>query len=167
MRRRFWKKEDAPEYIEGQSYTAHQIELMADAILKADSKREMCRQCAGQGEKTGEKKIGPQFMYDEDGIVLGPLLDGEGHQLGVVFYELMCSNGHTWFEGEGKAKGFKGENPVLLEEHIIARKRREIMCENGTPDPNIVAGMYNKTHPDGRRVNSQESRETHGASFYS
>jgi hypothetical protein len=167
MRRRFWRKEDAPEYIAGQSYTNHQIDLMADAMLKADSKREMCRICGGQGVETGEKQIGPQFMYDEDGEVIGPLVDGEGRQLAVVFHELACPEGHLWMEGEGKAKGFKGDNPVLLEEHLIARKRREIFCENGTPDPNIVAGSYNKTHPEGRRVNSDESRRVHGAAFYS
>lgn len=167
MRRRFWQKEDAPEYVEGQKYTNHQIDLMADAILKADSKREMCRKCGGQGVETGEKQTRSQFMYDEDGDVIGPLVDGEGRQLALVFHELACPESHIWMEGEGKAKGFKGDNPVLLEEHIIARKRREIHSATGEIDPNIVSGSYNKTHPNGRRQNSKESRELHGASFYS
>jgi hypothetical protein len=160
VRRRFWKKEEAPEFVEGQQYTERELELMADAMLKADSKQEMCRKCGCQGFTTGVQNVGVQHGTTEEGVIVDI-------GLALVFPELECKNGHTWFQGEGKDKGFKGKNPVLLEEHLIARKRREIMCENGTPDPNIVAGLYNRTHPDGRRVNSKESRERHGASFYS
>lgn len=161
MRRRFWTKEEAPEYVEGQKYTDHEIELMANAMLKADSKTEMCRKCGSQGVETGDSRVEAQFALDTDGEVIEDL------NLQIVFPEYRCSADHVWFKGEGKDKGFKGDNPVLLEEHLIARKRREIYCENGTPDPNIVAGSYNKTHPQGRRVNSLESRLKHGASYYS
>lgn len=168
MRRRFWKKEEAPEYIEGATYTDHEVELMADALLRADGKREKCRICGEIGEQTGEARTEPQFERDEEtNEILGPLVDSEGRQLRVIFHTLACYNGHEWSEGEGKAKGFKGDNQILFEEHIIARKRREIYTENGTPDPGIVSGSYNKTHPEGRRVNSEDSRKKHGASFYS
>jgi len=167
MRRRFWKKEEAPEFFEGQEYNDHDLELMADALLRADGKRETCRKCGGVGERTGESKLMPQYARDDEGEITGPMTDARGRQLIVAFDELSCKESHTWYEGEGKAKGFKGDNQILFEEHIIARKRREIFCENGVPDPGIVSGLYNRTHKDGRRVNSEESRKKHGASFYS
>lgn len=63
----------------------------------------------------------------------------------------------------GKAAGLKG---ILLPEHEYARKRREIYTEGGTPDPSLVQGLYNRTHPQGRKVNSEEQRKRNGASFY-
>ena len=105
MRRRFWKKEEAPEYIEGATYTDHEVELMADALLRADGKREKCRICGEIGEQTGEARTEPQFERDEEtNEILGPLVDSEGRQLRVIFHTLACCNGHEWSEGEGKAK---------------------------------------------------------------
>lgn len=66
----------------------------------------------------------------------------------------------------GKERGIGGENAILFEEHIHQRHRREIMNENGVPDPSIARGMYFRTHPQGRKVNSDEARSKHGASFY-
>lgn len=66
----------------------------------------------------------------------------------------------------GKERGIGGKDPILFKEHIYARMRREIFPESGTPDPNLVAGMYNRTHPQGRKVNSNDARKKHGASFY-
>jgi hypothetical protein len=167
MRRRFWKKEEAPEYVEGDSYSARELELIADDILRGDGKREMCRECGEEGLKTDKFKVDPQFERDDDGNIIQALEDGEGNQLYLRFHLLTCPQGHEWYEGEGKSKGFKGDNPILFEEHLLQRKRREIYCEHGTPDPEIVSGSYNRVHPNGRRQNTQESRKKHGASFYS
>lgn len=66
----------------------------------------------------------------------------------------------------GKERGIGGEDPILFEEHIYSRKRREIYPESGTPDPSLISGSYNRTHPDGRKINSKEARQKHGASYY-
>lgn len=55
---------------------------------------------------------------------------------------------------------------ILGSGHLAARRSREIQVASGTPDPSIVQGMYNRTHPNGRKVSSDEARKN-GASFYS
>jgi hypothetical protein len=66
----------------------------------------------------------------------------------------------------GKRRGIDGENPILFDEHQKERKRREIYTKNGTPDPSLVQGIYNRTHPEGRKVNTDEQRRKNGASYY-
>lgn len=66
----------------------------------------------------------------------------------------------------GKERGIGGEDPILFEDHLYQRRRREIQCASGTPDPEIVAGLYNRQHPQGRKVNSPEQRSKNGASYY-
>jgi len=154
--RRFWVKEDAPEYVEGKTYSAHDLELMADDILRKEGRRELCRTCGEMGEETGDKKVLEQEAEDE-----------EGNKLVLEFAELKCSNDHSWYQGEGKRKGYKDENQILFEEHLIARKRREIYSINGSPDPEIASGSYFRSHPGGRKLSSAESRSKFGSSFYS
>ena len=151
----FFKKEIATEYIPGNKYTDHEMELIADEILKDDSKAELCRSCELRGIKTGTVKHTEQTLEDES-----------GNRLHIDFHELECKNNHRWFEGEGKARGIGGDNPILFEEHFASRKRREIYTTIGTPDPSIQQGMYYRTHPQGRKVNSKEQRKKNGASFY-
>jgi hypothetical protein len=158
--------EDAVEpsdlkFEEGKDYRKWELEQIADNLLRADSRRELCRQCDEYGDETGNIESQPQ--YNDDG---SPLVDDEANQLYVDFPELRCSNGHIWYKGEGKARGNAGKNPVLFEEHLKNRQRREIYTSVGTPDPSIVAGLFNRTHPQGRKVNSSEQRKRHGASFY-
>lgn len=158
------KSEDDPSdlvYEEGKTYRNWELEQIADNLLRADSHRELCRQCDEYGDETGNIESQPQF--NDDGT---PLVDEEANQLYVDFPELQCQNGHIWYKGEGKARGNSGKNPVLFEEHLKNRQRREIYTTVGTPDPSIVAGMFNRTHPQGRKVNSAEQRRRHGASFY-
>lgn len=147
--------------VDGQKYSRWQLEQMANNLLREDTRRELCRECDQYGEPTGHVEPKPQF--DEDGEAV---LDNEGFQLYVDFPELECANGHRWFEGEGKARGISGANPILFEEHLQSRKRREIYTTIGTPDPSIKQGMYNRTHPQGRKVNSKEQRKKNGASFF-
>jgi len=65
----------------------------------------------------------------------------------------------------GKRRGVAGKDPILFPEHEHTRRQREIISENGIPDPNIVSGSYWRSHPQGRRVNSIE-RRSNGASYY-
>jgi hypothetical protein len=59
------------------------------------------------------------------------------------------------------------DGPMWLNQaQIDMRHRREIITRDGTPDPNIVQGIYNRTHPEGRKVNSDEQRKKNGAAFY-
>jgi hypothetical protein len=151
----FFKKEIAPDYVEGRSYTNREMELIADELLKEDSKTEMCRECGEKGDPTGDAKRTEQEIED-----------GSGNSLFIDFKEVQCVNGHVWFEGEGKARGIGGDSPILFEEHFASRKRREIYTTIGTPDPSIQQGIYYRTHPQGRKVNSPEQRKKNGASYY-
>lgn len=148
-------------YEEGTTYSDRDLEQIADNLLRADSRRELCRQCDEYGDETGNIESQPQMHPDG-----GPLVDETGAQLYVDFPELQCKNSHIWYKGEGKARGNGGRNPVLFEEHLKNRQRREIYTTVGTPDPSIVAGIFNRTHPQGRKVNSKDQRQRHGASFY-
>jgi hypothetical protein len=158
--------EEVPEevelvYEEGKKFTNRELEQLADNLLRADARRELCRRCSEYGELTGH--IESQAQYHEDGT---PVLDENDDQLYVDFPELECSNGHRWYRGEGKARTTKGSNPILFEEHLKNRHKREIQTEAGTPDPNIVSGLYNRSHPQGRKINSLEQRKRHGAGYY-
>lgn len=61
----------------------------------------------------------------------------------------------------------------LFQEHIEPRWRKEVRVESGTPDAAITNSlsadgqtMYNRQHPQGRKVNSSSQRKSHGASYY-
>jgi len=154
MRRRF--EVDVPdELLPGVNYTSAQLEAYADRLLKQDARSEVCADCGEPGVETGVIETIPQ-----------EITDGSGNPLVLVFEQVECTNEHQWFKGEGKARGIGGENPILFKDHLDARRRREIYTANGTPDPEIVSGMYNRTHPQGRKVNSEEQRRKHGASFF-
>jgi hypothetical protein len=148
-------------YEEGKQYRNSELEQIADNLLRADTRRELCRQCDKYGNETGHVESQPQFHSDGE-----PIVDNEGQQLYVDFPELQCDNGHVWYKGEGKSRGNGGKNPILFEDHLKNRQRREIYTSVGTPDPEIVSGLFNRTHPQGRKVNSKEQRSKHGASFY-
>lgn len=146
-------------------YSKRQLEALADEMLKDYAKRELCRECLEseleeEGQETGKVEPIPQFREGE------PIVDENGNQLYLDFPELTCVHGHIWFLSEGKSRGNQGTHPVLFEEHLIQRRRREIYTSEGTPDPNIVSGIYNRTHPQGRKVNTNKQRKDHGASFF-
>jgi hypothetical protein len=162
-----WRDKEREEFDATQTldpkvdYTGWQLEAMANQILRDDSKRELCRKCGEYGEESGEIEALPQA--DENG---DPVTDNEGNTLFVDFPELVCGNGHRWYKGEGKARTIAGKNPILFENHLQDRRRREIYTSVGTPDPSIEQGMYNRTHPQGRKVNSKDQRKRNGASFF-
>lgn len=155
------------EYEEGKTdYSKSELERMADTLLRQYSKKELCRECLVEGgelegEETGMIQPTPQFKDGDP--VMHP--DGEG-QVYLDLPELACEQGHKWFLGEGKSRGNAGKDSVLFEEHLIQRRRREIYTAEGTPDPSIVSGIYNRVHPQGRKVNTDKQRKQHGASFY-
>ena len=156
MYRRFEEEEPVtPEIEEGVSYTNRELEAKADAWLREDARSELCRTCETLGEENGIVERQEQDAEDKT-----------GHRVVLEFKQFECPNGHTWFEGEGKVRGIGGENPILFEEHFQSRKRREIYTSAGVPDPNIVSGIYNRTHPQGRKVNSLEQRRKNGASYF-
>lgn len=95
-----------------------------------------------------------------------PNRDYSNHELEELTNELLRAHARSLDEETGKERGIGGENPVLFEEHLFSRKKREIYNINGVPDPEIVQGIYNRVHPQGRKVNSPEARKSNGASFY-
>jgi hypothetical protein len=140
--------EEAPEYEEGRDYNQRELSLMADAMLRDDARSELCKECKERGTETGYIEHKAQSATD-----------AEGHTLSIEFPEFECPNGHKWYKGEGMARGIGGENPILFEEHLQSRKRREIYTTLGTPEPEIVSGIYNRVHPQGRKVNSDDQRK--------
>jgi hypothetical protein len=154
-----WSAEEG--YDEDKTYTKSQLGLLADEFLKQDSRREFCRRCEQEGGKTGVVNF--VLRVNKNGE---PRIDEEGQNIYNEIPEYKCENSHHWFKGKGKKRGIDGENPILFEEHLIKRKKREIYCVAGTPDPSIESGLYNKSHPKGRKVNTKEDRQKHGASYY-
>lgn len=148
-------KELIPEFDDRKKYSAREVGEWADQLLREDSRSEICRQCGGQGERTGT--VMP---------MIEPVMDKEGTILILDFPEYECQEGHHWYQGEGAVRGIGGENPILFEEHFQSRRRREIYTSLGSPDPSIVSGMYNRAHPQGRKINSEKARREHGASWY-
>lgn len=139
----------------GVTYSPSHLDAVADVLLREDARTELCRECGTRGAPTGEVNLLEQEVQDK-----------AGNQLVIEFAELKCDENHVWFEGEGKVKGIGGDDPILFEEHIYSRRRREIYNSIGVPDPSIVQGQYNRTHPQGRKVNSPEQRKKNGASYY-
>lgn len=65
-----------------------------------------------------------------------------------------------------KRATLRGDNPILFENHIRSRQKREIQNLRGVPDPAFGSGTFFRSHPKGRKVNSLERRQKSGASFY-
>lgn len=55
---------------------------------------------------------------------------------------------------------------ILSPDMYKRRKKREIYTGLGAPDPSIVSGLYWRTHPQGRKVSTDEQRKKYGASYY-
>lgn len=60
------------------------------------------------------------------------------------------------------------EEPVILLSRSQWRHRyaHEIYCTEGQPDPSIVAGLYWRTHPQGRSFRTPQEMLDKRASFY-
>lgn len=104
--------------------------------------------------------------FTEDGDYTGSVLDAYADAF-------LRADAKAIDPATGKPKGIGGENPILFEEHLYNRRRREILCEQGYPDEALTQTLskdgqmiYNRTHPQGRKVNSPSARKDHGASFF-
>lgn len=59
------------------------------------------------------------------------------------------------------------EDPVVLDyNRYRERVKREIYLSSGNMDNIVSPGMYWRTHPNGRRVNSDEQKKKNGTSYY-
>lgn len=103
---------------------------------------------------------------EEDNLVLYSEEHYTPGELDEMATEILRAHARTIDPETGKSRGIAGEDPILFEEHLYSRKRREIYNQNGVPDPSINEGMFWRTHPQGRKVNSDDQRKRHGASFY-
>ena len=122
--------------------------------------------------KERRKKNGKKIYVDlgkenpEENLVIEEEENYTASELDLMADEILRAHARAINLDTGKPNGIKGDNPVLFEEHLYARKRREIYNQNGTPDPSINEGMFWRTHPQGRKVNNDVQRRKHGASFY-
>lgn len=172
-----WEEPEDEGFNPDKNYTKKELEEIADGLLREDANRELCRLCKEgdvdsipYGNETGNVEW--QIQTDKDDV---PLFDDEGNTLYVGFPELQCDKGHRWYKGEGPRRDIRGKNPILFETHLYNRKRREIHVKDGIPDPAFTMdrwgkrptqGIYNRAHPQGRKINTPEQRAKNGASWY-
>lgn len=78
-----------------------------------------------------------------------PTCGVRGERAGLSFG---CDNGHAWKSGEGERRGVKGDNAVLLDDHLQARRSREVYSPTGDVDPSVVSGNFHRSHRDGHRT---------------
>jgi hypothetical protein len=108
---------------------------------------------------------GPRYNKDEriEYIEGKDYTNAELEQLADQF---LRDDSNSIDEETGKRRGIGGDNPILFAEHEYQRRRREITNPNGIPEPGLVKGIYDRQHPEGRKVNSPEARAKHGASYF-
>lgn len=170
--------------IGGEQFEVHgkhsklELEEWADKLLREDANREMCRICV-------EKEVHLPYGHETGKIEYMPAMDKQGDAIYdeetgetkfVEFPELECKQGHRWYKGEGPRRDIRGENPILFEPHLYNRKRRELLAKEGVVDPAYTmdrwgkrpaVGIYGRSHPLGRKVNSRKQRRDFGAGFTS
>lgn len=123
-------------------------------------------------EESDPKPKGQKIVVDlgksdpEENLVIYSEEHYSAFELDEMATEILRAHARTIDPETGRPRGIGGESPVLFEEHLYSRKRREIYNQNGVPDPSINEGMFWRTHPQGRKVNSDDQRKKHGASFY-
>lgn len=105
-----------------------------------------------------------EFNPDKDYLERWETIGGR-NELEAIAYWLLRDDLDTVDEETGKKKGLRGKDPILFEEHIFQRRRREILNINGVPDPAIQAGVYWRPHQNGRTVNSEQARKA-GSGYY-
>lgn len=117
----------------GKKYTAAELELMADAMLRYHADEEPCPDC-------GLLTLPPRNRTDN----------------------FVCEEGHSWPQpGHNSATrtGIGGKNPILFREHEWARRRREVYVQSGTPDPSIEAGIFHRPHNPNLNQRRQQNPE--------
>lgn len=168
-------------------YKREDLREMADAMLRENANRELCRVCKEEAKERGDKEATPygfetghvvkQAQFDDDDE---PMLDDEGNQLYTHHPEYECERGHRWYQGEGMLRSTRGADQILFDDHLAMRHKREIYVKAGIPDPHtshgksrngrttsMEPGLFNRVYPEGgRKINDKEQREKHGAGFY-
>lgn len=108
----------------------------------------------------------PRWLRDQEPIVYEEGGQYTDRELEIIADQMLRAQAKVVDPETGKERGIGGVAPILFREHLDARKRREIYNENGIPEPHLVSGIYNRQHPQGRKVNTQAQRTAHGASYY-
>jgi hypothetical protein len=93
---------------------------------------ELCRECKQRGVELGEPV---PLVVEKDGADTG---------LRALVARYVCENGHTWYAGEGKARGRDGENPILLADHLEHRRSHELAFD-GDIDT-VTPGLFHRPH---------------------
>lgn len=91
-------------------------------------------------------------------------MDYTPRELSMIADQLLADDANAIDPETGKRKGIKGDNAILLSERQDYDKW--VQNKNGYPEPEIASGMYWRTHPEGRKVNSKEQREKNGAGWW-
>lgn len=112
-----------------------ELERIADEILAADLRSELCRECDRRGVA-----LGPPVML----VILSR--DGEDTGARAESARFVCEQGHVWHAGEGKSRGRGGESPILLAEHMKKRKARETYMADGVVSEWVKPGMFHRDH---------------------
>ena len=142
-----YEEEEEEEYVSDGYY---------DIVAESNSRK----------KKNGKKIIIDLGKSDEENLVIEENERYTPGELDLMADEILRAQSRSIDAETGRPKGIKGDAPILFEEHLYARKRREIYNQNGTPDPSINEGMFWRTHPQGRKVNDLAQRKKHGASYY-
>ena len=114
-----------------------ELDRMANEILAADLRSELCRECEKRGVVLGE----PERIV---------ILDKDGRDTGLraCVARYVCESGHVWHAGEGKPRGRGGDDPILLEEHYAHRRGKETFMSDGVIDGYVEPGMFHRDHVD-------------------
>jgi hypothetical protein len=119
--------------VERLSYSPSDLDRIATELLENDMRAELCRECDRRGVEFGDPAM--LIVSDRDGRDTGMRAIASGY---------VCENGHTWYAGEGKARGRGGDNPILLADHLEHRKSHELAYE-GDIDT-VSPGMFHRPH---------------------
>lgn len=111
---------------------AGDLDRIATELLEADMRSELCRECDRRGVVLGEP------------VPLVVMLADKDTGMRALTVEYVCENGHTWYAGEGKARGRGGENPILLADHLEHRRSHELAFE-GDIDT-VTPGLFHRPH---------------------
>ncbi len=88
----WWQQElevDLDDLKDDGDYSNVELTAYADAMLRADVRTELCRQCEAPGEETGETALAAQYDDRDE-----PILDDNSEPLFLEFAELTCENSH-------------------------------------------------------------------------
>ena len=113
------------------------LDRIADELLAADLRSELCRECGKRGVELGDP---------EELVVTNKHEDDTGIRAVVARY--VCEEGHVWHAGEGRARGRGGDAPILLDEHYAHRRSKEAYMAEGVVDEWVVPGMFHRDHID-------------------